>query len=223
MPTSQDLPFTTSPVALLHHHWPDSPTSPFHQIPWHPSQWPAEMRIRDTHIDYYSITVRANSTIGFLRRNLSLCTRDLKELAYFSLARSVLEYAYQVCDPHVKKDVTRLEQVQRRAARFTMHDTSTYSSITKMLDDLGWEPLSTKLRDHRLSLMFQITHGLVAIPMDDILIPAKSHTRASIEHNNVYRQLRAKTKLYRQSYFPRTIVEWNILDDNIVTSQTIDC
>ena len=135
----------------------------------------------DTHIDF--ITARANSTIGFLRRNLSLCTRDLKELAYFSLARSVLEYACQVWDPHLKKDVTRLEQVQRWAAHFTMRDYSTYSSVTKMLDDLGWEPLSTRRQDHRLSLMFQITHGLVAIPTDDILIPAKSHTRASLKHN----------------------------------------
>ena len=90
----------------------------------------------DTHID--SITARANSTIRFLRRSLSLCTRDLKELAYFSLARSVLEYACQVWDPHLKKDVTRLEQVQRCAVRFTVLDYSTYSSVTKMLDDLGW-------------------------------------------------------------------------------------
>ena len=60
----------------------------------------------DTHID--SITARANSTIEFLRRNLSLCTRDLRELAYFSLARSVLEYMYacQVWDTHLRKDVT---------------------------------------------------------------------------------------------------------------------
>ena len=112
----------------------------------------------DTHI--VSITARANSTIGFLHRNLSLCTRDPKELAYFSLARSVLEYAWQVWDRHLKKDVKRPEQVQRCAAHFTMRDYSTYSSITKMLDDLGWEPLSTRRRDHRLSLMFQITHRL---------------------------------------------------------------
>ena len=176
----------------------------------------------DTHI--VSITARANSTIGFLHRNLSLCTRDLKELAYFSLARSILEYAWQVWDPHLKKDVTRPEQFQRCAARLTMRDCSTYSSVTKILDDLGWEPLSTRRRDHRLSLMFQITHGLVAIPTDDILILAKSHTRASLKHNYVYGQLPAKTELCRQSYFPRTVVEWNILDDNIVTSQqTIDC
>ena len=94
----------------------------------------------DTHIDIDSITARANSANGFLRRNLSLCTRDLKELAYFYLARSVLENACQVWDPHLTKAVARLEQVQRCAARFTMRDYSIYSSVIKMLNDLGWEP-----------------------------------------------------------------------------------
>ena len=84
----------------------------------------------DTHID--SITARAaNSTNGFLRRNLSLCTRDLKELACFSLTGSVLEYACQVWDPHLTKDVARLEQGQRCAARFTMRDYSTWM-MTKL-------------------------------------------------------------------------------------------
>ena len=175
----------------------------------------------DTHID--SITARANSTICFLRWDLSHCKRDQKELAYFSLVRSVLEYACQILDSNLKKDVARLEQVLRRAARLTMRDYSTHSSVTEMLDDLGWEPLSTRRRDHRLSLMFQITHGRVAIRTDDILISAKSHTTVSLRRNYFYRQLPAKTDLYRQSYFTWTIVEWNILDDNIVTSKTMDC
>jgi hypothetical protein len=172
----------------------------------------------DSHID--SITARANSIIGFLRRNLSLCNRDLKELAYFSLTRSILEYACQAWDPHTKKDITRLEMVQRRAARFALRDYSTYSSVTKMLDELGWDPLSTRRRNHRLALMYQINHGLVAIPTDDLLIPADSRTRASNCYK--YKQLVAKTEAYRNSFFPRTITEWNRLDNNIVNSATID-
>ena len=40
-----------------------------------------------------SITSKANSTLGFIRRNLKQCPKDLKELAYMSLVRSKLELA----------------------------------------------------------------------------------------------------------------------------------
>ena len=172
----------------------------------------------DTHID--SVTSRANRIIGFLRRNLSLCSTDLKELAYISLARSILEYACQVWDPYTKKDISRIEQVQRRAARFTMRDYSTYSSVTKMLKDLGWEPLAQRRTDARLSLMYQITHGLVAIPTDNILVKQGSCTRASTK--GTFRHLKFDSKEYEYSYFPRTIIDWNKLDSSITSADCID-
>ena len=45
-----------------------------------------------THIT--NITKKANSTLGFLRRNLKYCSEDCKKLAYniIALVRSILEY-----------------------------------------------------------------------------------------------------------------------------------
>jgi len=43
----------------------------------------------------------ANSTLGFLRRNLRCCPAKLKETAYIMLARSTLEYAVSIWDPHL--------------------------------------------------------------------------------------------------------------------------
>ena len=48
--------------------------------------------------------------------------RDLKELTYTSLVRSILEYSSTVWDPFYQKDIDRLERVQRRAARFVFND-----------------------------------------------------------------------------------------------------
>ena len=44
----------------------------------------------NTHI--LNITKKANSTIGFLRRNLQHCPKECRKNAYISLVRSVLEY-----------------------------------------------------------------------------------------------------------------------------------
>ena len=59
------------------------------------------------HIDH--ITHRANSTLGFLRRNLNRCPSKLKETAYLSLCSSVLEYAAPIWDPFLSKDKNSLE------------------------------------------------------------------------------------------------------------------
>ena len=45
-----------------------------------------------------SIHNRANSILGFLRRNLPRCPARLKETAYITLVRSTLEYAAPVWD-----------------------------------------------------------------------------------------------------------------------------
>ena len=55
-------------------------------------------------------TTSANSTLGFIRRNLKQCLKDLMELAYLSLVRSKLEYAASVWDPHYTSDANKWEQ-----------------------------------------------------------------------------------------------------------------
>ena len=65
------------------------------------------------------------------------CPSKLKETAYLSLLRSNLEYAATIWDPNYVRDIDSLEQVQRRAARFTTGDYHTTSSVTAMLAELG--------------------------------------------------------------------------------------
>jgi hypothetical protein len=68
------------------------------------------------------ITKKANGILAFLRRNLKSCPSPLKETAYSSLVRPILEYSCTVWDPHLKKDVKSIEAIQRRAARFVTGD-----------------------------------------------------------------------------------------------------
>ena len=46
------------------------------------------------------ISIKANRMLDFLQRNLSWCPQQLRELVYFSLVRSKMEYAAIVWDPY---------------------------------------------------------------------------------------------------------------------------
>ena len=61
---------------------------------------------------------KTNKTLGFLRWNMKIGNRKIKETAYKSLVRPVLEYASSIWDPHTTKGVIALEKIQRRAARW---------------------------------------------------------------------------------------------------------
>jgi len=46
--------------------------------------------------------------------------------------------------PHTVQNCQKLEQVQRRAARFACHMYEKTASVTAMMNDLKWESLETR-------------------------------------------------------------------------------
>jgi len=72
---------------------------------------------------------------------------------------------------NTKEDITRLEQVQRRAARYVTNRYHNTSSVSNMIEHLNWRALADRRTDARLVMLYKITHELVAIPKTDILIP----------------------------------------------------
>ena len=52
-----------------------------------------------------SICGKANKTLEFLRRNLNIGSTTVKQNAYNSLVRPIVEYASTVWDPYTQKDI----------------------------------------------------------------------------------------------------------------------
>jgi len=95
----------------------------------------------DKHID--NICSRANSSLGFIRRNVNTGNTRVKGLAYQSYVRPVLEYSPTVWDPYTVGSIKKIESVQSRAARFTLGRYRRTSSVNAMLTRLNWEPLAS--------------------------------------------------------------------------------
>ena len=105
-----------------------------------------------THIE--NNTNKANSTLSFLRRNISSCPPSVKETAYKNYVRPIVEYAF------VKKDYQRA------------------SSVTTMLQSLKWDTPQHRRNIARVTMLYKTINGLVDII--PTLLSARLNLRDSI-------------------------------------------
>ena len=121
--------------------------------------------------------MKANRSLGFLRRNLSSCPEGVKEAAYKALVRPHVEYASSVWDPHLKKHVKQLqiEGVQRKAARFVKNCyTREPGTVTNLLNELHWIPLKVRRTITRLTLFHKAIHGDGGLAFPDYVTLART-------------------------------------------------
>ena len=170
------------------------------------------------HVD--ATVAKASKTHGFLRRNLSECTTHVKSAAYTSLVRPTLEYSSAVGAPSSTEDINKLEKVQRQATRFVHSNyfDRTPGCVSKVVSDLGWEPLQKRRQFDRLTTLYKIQRGLVETDTGDIVRPNDKCTRGQ---QRLY-QPTATVTVYKNSFFPRTIREWNMLPINVTDAATLE-
>ena len=122
----------------------------------------------NSHIQ--NVTSSASLSLGFLKRNIRSKNPDLREMAYKTLVRPLVEYSSSVWTPYTKSNIARLEMVQQRAARWTLNEYSPYTSVTHVLRSLGWWSLEQRRPDSNLCLFYKKIYGLVAIDMPPYVV-----------------------------------------------------
>ena len=169
----------------------------------------------NTHVS--NICTKANRTLGFLRRNLAACPLDVKESAYKGLVRPILEYGSSVWDPQSILLQDELEKVQKRAARFVTGNYVDYEtgSMTGILKNLKWESLKKRRKDSRLIMLYKGLKGAASIPTNDLVPPIR---RTRNHHSLAFQIPMAGTDIYKSSFFPQTIRDWNLVTDSLITA-----
>ena len=159
------------------------------------------------------VTSKTNKVKYFLQRNLSPAT--VKTVCYNSLIRSILDHTSIIWSPYTQKNIQSVESVQRRAARFVTNNYSPYTSVTNMLTDLGWKPLSYRRNELRLLMFYKIVHHLVDINVDTLLIllPSIHITRG---HDERFLQLPTRINTYLHSFFPSAMKLWSQLSSEVI-------
>ena len=141
-------------------------------------------------------------------------------MAYKATVRPTLEYAATVWDPHTTQHINSIEMVQRRAARFVVKNYHDYSpgTVTNILEDRQWETLQARRSKARLTMLYKIIHGDVAIPSDSYITSGDARTRGA----HRLREIPSPKDIYKFSLFPRTVRQWNHLPAEVATATTVD-
>ena len=194
----------------------------------------------NSHINKFS--KMTNSTLGFLKRNLKHCPQDSRRTAYLSLVRPTLETVPLSGIPTYKRTLINWEKVQRWAARFITgnYTPKDQSCVSQMLAKLNLPPLQERRKANRLTFFFKVAERLVpAMQSRDFLTPVRGKRliksikytdcvtsniadKQSTNNSKCSKTAHCKTDIYKNSLFPRTIIDWNHLDDNIVHAETVD-
>ena len=167
-----------------------------------------------------NIAKKASNTLNFLKRNLSDCSPNVKASAYLTMVRPQMEYVSVIWDPYYNCDRDKLESIQWRAARWVLSDYSRTSSVSLMLHQLSWPTLQIRQNISRLQLFHKIFHHQISLSIPTYYLPVTRDTR----HYHPYHFILppVSTTSHLQSYFSRTIKEWNNLPTSILDTTDYD-
>lgn len=170
------------------------------------------------HIE--NVCSQASRTLRLIQRTLGSSPKDVKAAAFNTLVLPQLEYAAMLWDPYQAFLVDNLQMVQRRAARFVLNRYSFDDSVTDMLCLLDWESLKDRRRNARLKMLYSMVQNLLPYDFLKIINILLASRLGRSDHSLKLCRLSAGYKFYQYSFFPRTIIEWNQLNEETVSSQS---
>ena len=85
-----------------------------------------------------------------------------KQLLSEPIVRPILEYACTVWAPHIQKNISTIEAVQRHAARYVTNNYSSYASVSEMLTHLQWTSLNNRRKSLKIIMLYKIIQQLAS-------------------------------------------------------------
>ena len=153
------------------------------------------------------VSNKANSIIGLIKRTFTYMDVDMFLPLYKTLVRPHLEYANCVWNPFLRKDIDRLEKVQRRATKIipTLADLP----YADRLRELNLPTLSYRRLRGDMIQVYKIMNGKNDMKYDLFEMKECSYTLRG--HNQRIQKPRARLDIRKFSFTHRVVDKWNML------------
>ncbi len=144
-------------------------------------------------------TSKATKILNLLKRNMHHSSKLAKSRAFTALVLPHLEFSVAVWSPHLKKDKTRLENVQKRAARWIEAKWSKdhhcwNKSYDECLLSLSWLTLENRRTLHSCCQTYKILHNMDCLNFKDHYQHSNLRTRS---HNQSLLYKHSRVNYYR--------------------------
>lgn len=161
---------------------------------------------------------KANRALGFIKRKFTYKSEKIVLPLYKSMVRPHLEYAVQFWAPYLKKDIERLENVQRRATK--MIPSLRHKSYHERLKRLNLFSLKKRRLRGQLIECFKILKGFNRLDRDELFtLDTDDRTRS----NGMKLKVKKANLDVTQNFFTYSVIpEWNKLPRRVVECRTIN-
>ncbi|KAJ8884154.1 hypothetical protein PR048_016011 [Dryococelus australis] len=170
------------------------------------------------------VVAKGRRALGMLGRMLNGVSCEVKEKAYGTMVRSMLEYAAAVWDLYVEVEVRELKKVQRKAARWVkgrwrrqLQDGEEEGNYTPsvVMKEMGWSSLKDRRKVERLVRMYRMVNeeegwGGLHCKLSKGVFRGRGNNSEKLQM--VWR----RTERGRQSMLVRSVREWNVLREELV-------
>lgn len=138
---------------------------------------------------------------------------------YNTLVLPLFDYCDQIYDNCPVAQKQQLDRVQLSAARICTGAIRSTNKDTLIINELGWESLTSRRKRHKLFLFYKI-FKLNIQPYLHNLLPVSTRTHVSRYPLNI-QQFNCRTEKFKQSFIPSSVVLWNNLSPAVQATETL--
>ena len=160
---------------------------------------------------------KGNQVLGMIARTFVGRNKKLLLPLYKSLVRPHLDYCIQAWRPHLRKDIDRIERVQRRATRMLQECRG--KDYKTRLHMTGLTTLEIRAQRADMLEVYKILNKFEGLKEGDFFI---RDTRGGRGNSLKLYKKRVRLDAAKYSFGNRVCNDWNLLPDTVVTAPNIN-
>lgn len=165
-----------------------------------------------------SVVSKANATLGMIKRNIVSRNHSIVTKLYKTLVRPKLEYCIQAWRPYLRKDVEKLERVQRRATKLISECRN--FSYEDRLKFTGLTTLENRRDRGDMIEVFKLAKGITKMNKDKLLhFDTSARTRG---HTFKLQKTRPRLEVRKNFFSHRVVNKWNALPAQVIEADTVN-
>ena len=162
------------------------------------------------------VTGKAYNLLMNMKIAFTYIDADMVRKIITTFIRPQLEYASVVWNPHLQKDIKKIERIQRAATRWAPELREL--SYEERLKALNLTTLEARRERGALITLYKCTTGMIDIDKEDFIKPGNRRTRG---HSKKLQNKQGQKDVKKFSFPNRYISAWNDLPEHIVSAKNI--